>query len=340
MPIIPLIACGTYRIGICWWTKTLFELHERRTLRVEMADVEAAFTAALNGQPMTISYPEYKPTDDFSQWLSGYEARVRNAYGFKLEENDKVQEEVVRSISGQLTVGTALDTYNRLDLDDKMAYAKLVRKLSEEFSDPQARKKFNSSTKFNVRKEGESLKDFMQAIKKDMARYSSLPDEVRTEQGQLKGNDEKERQGVRRFIHGMRAKSGEKDKMFQKHLEHHLQEDKELTWANALKVATRYEIVWGNKESTSSENSSDEDPDDGSKASACRKKEKASKKTEGNVCISAIADQVHENQMRIKGIEAAQERLAEAQEELAAAQETTNAALLEISMKLDWLLGD
>ena len=105
-----------------------------------MDDVGAAFTTALNRQPKTISYPEYKPTDDFSQWLSGYEACVRNAYGFKLSENGKVQEEVVRSISGNLTVGTALDTYNRLHDDDKTSYTNLVKKLSEEFSDPQEEK--------------------------------------------------------------------------------------------------------------------------------------------------------------------------------------------------------
>ena len=100
----------------------------------------AAAAAAVTVERPIVIYPEYEMENDFSLWLSGYIARVRSAFGFKLDETNKVKEEVVLSISGRLSVGPALNTYNLLCDDDKKNYERLVARLTEEFTDPQAKR--------------------------------------------------------------------------------------------------------------------------------------------------------------------------------------------------------
>ena len=133
-------------------------------------DFEEALSKALERQPKDISYPDYKATEDFSLWLSGYVAKIRDAHGFKVTEDDKVRAEVVRSISGKLSVGSALDAYNRLEDPDKTNYERLVAKLTEEFVDPAEKRRFNEDMSYNKRQKSQSLKKFMQEIKKDMNR--------------------------------------------------------------------------------------------------------------------------------------------------------------------------
>ena len=107
--------------------------------------VEDAMTNALGRQPKHISYPDYKTSEDFSLWLSGYVAKIRNAHGFKVTEDDKVRAEVLRSISGKLSVGSALDAYDRLEDADKANYDRLITKLTEEFVDPAEKRLFNEN---------------------------------------------------------------------------------------------------------------------------------------------------------------------------------------------------
>ena len=87
--------------------------------------VESAMMTALRAQPKPIIYPDYKPTQDFPLWLTGLMAKIRAAHGFKLTEADKVQAEVIRSIAGKLSVGSALDTYNRLTEEEKADYDRI-----------------------------------------------------------------------------------------------------------------------------------------------------------------------------------------------------------------------
>ena len=185
----------------------------------QAAAISAAAAAAVAKQPRQVVYPEYKPEDDFTLWLTGYVARIRTTYGFKLDETAKVQEEVVRSISGKLSVGSALNAYNRLKDDDKNNYANLVERLTEEFTDPRAKKRFNACMHYNTRKKGQSLKDYMQAIIKDMDRYSYTPANVVSVAGGIIPNPERETQGVRRFIEGIRNERGKADEEFKRHLE-------------------------------------------------------------------------------------------------------------------------
>ena len=74
--------------------------------------------------------------------------------------------------------------------------------------DPRAKKKFNKSLKFNKRKKGEPLKDFMQSIIQDLKRYSDIPVTILTRQGTTIPNPEREINGVRRFIEGIRDFEG------------------------------------------------------------------------------------------------------------------------------------
>ena len=73
--------------------------------RMEGAAMEDAMANALTRQPRYISYPDYKTKDDFPLWLSGFWAKIRHGYGYKLTEDDKVKAEIVLSISGKLLVG-------------------------------------------------------------------------------------------------------------------------------------------------------------------------------------------------------------------------------------------
>ena len=138
-----------------------------------------------------------------------------------------------------------------------------------------------------------------------------------------------------RFIEGIRNEKGKVDDDFRRHLEYHLQDEREMNWANAIKVASRYESVYDAADDAE-ESDSDSDSDEEVKVVDIRKKKKKGK---GKATISALADQVHENQIRITKMETAQERMSTAQDQLSAAQNTTNFTLQEISAKLDLSLA-
>ena len=150
---------------------------------------------ALARQPRSISYPDYKPKDDVALWLSGYV--IQNVYGYKLTEMNKIQEEVIRLIAGKLSVGMVLDVYNWLDGTNKSDNKRLVEKHTEEFANPQSKRWFNASLTFNTCKKGQSLKDFMQDMKKDMNCYSYTPETIVSVTGGVVPNPEREHQGVR-----------------------------------------------------------------------------------------------------------------------------------------------
>ena len=114
--------------------------------------MEAAMVNALTKQPRYINYPVYKTKDDFPLWLAGYWAKMRHGYGYKLTEDDMVKEEVIRSISGKLSVGGALDAYDCLTDVERANYNLLVKRLTEEFTDNQEKRIFNESMSYNKRK--------------------------------------------------------------------------------------------------------------------------------------------------------------------------------------------
>ena len=300
------------------------------------AAAAAAAAAAIAAQRRHIVYPDYRTEDDFSLWLSGYVARIQSAYGFKLDEEEKLKEEVVLSIAGKLSVGSALDAYNRLSDVDKSSYDTLIARLTEEFTDPRAKKKFNALMHYNLRKKGQSLKDFMQDIKKDMGRYSYVQPTVLDEAGEIVPNPERETQGVRRFIEGICNEKGQSDEEFKHHLEYHLQDVNEMTWDNAIKVASRYETINNMSDEESDSDADDTDADGDEKAA---KPSKGKKSVRSKVTVSALSDQVCENEERISSIESALERMAAAQEQLAVAQEATNAMMEEMMGKLDHCLS-
>ena len=136
------------------------------------------FEQAFRRQPRNIVYPDYKANEDFPVWLTGYREKIRNAYGLNREQDDQINAEVVRSISGKLQCGTPLNAYNRLTQAKKDDYADLVKALTDEFLDPQEKRKFINDTGFNKRNKGESLKDFAQRIWEDQSRYGDMKDMV------------------------------------------------------------------------------------------------------------------------------------------------------------------
>ena len=310
------------------------------------ADVEEAMKNALKSKPKSVRYPDYDTTQDFTLWLSGFAARVRLAHGFKVDEDKKVEDEIVRSIAGKLKVGSALDAYNRLAADDKKSYSALVQKLEEQFVDPHEKRRFNECHDYNKRKKGQSLKDYMQSIIKDMDRYSDLPKEMLTAvpavgnaaaTTKMIPNPEKEKQGVRRFRAGMRDQHGKKDREMVRHLRYNLVKDEELTWENALEVATLWELSFSDSSSSEKEEEEEEEEesDDDVQKGEVKSKGKKIKSKCASGTISALHDQVYENQMKIAKIEAAQEELESALNEVKEIQMTQNATLQEIVAKLD-----
>ena len=303
------------------------------------AEVQAAVSGALVSQPRTISYPDYKTSEDFPLWLSGYAAKIRNAHGFKLDEDNKVQAEVVRSISGKLSVGSALDAYLRLEDPDKNDYVKLVSKLTAEFVDPHEKRGFEDNMAFNKRKSGQTLKDFKQAIVKDINRYSSIPAKINNSAGLAVDNPEREVQGVKRFRAGMRTREGKKDPSLARFMRMNLMEEKELNWDRALEIAAKWEMGYASGDSGSGEES--EESDDEVKAVDVRPKKSKKKKKGKAKCsgdddvIATLSDKVQENQVKIKQIETSQERMSTQLKEVKESLDCNNGSLQSIEAKLD-----
>lgn len=292
--------------------------------------IEEAISNALDRQPKHIFYPDYETTEDFSLWLSGYVARIREAHGFKVTEDEKVRAEVVRSISGKLSVGSALDAYNRLDDPDKTDYDRLSAKLTEEFVDPAEKRVFNEDMSYNKRQKGQSLKEFIQEIKKDMNKYSTIPDKVPAAGGGMIDNPEKERQGVRRFRAGIRDKKGKKNKELKKHLLYHLVDESELTWETAITVTTRWESAQWKRSGSSSSSSSSSSSDD----KAAVLDDSPNEKDSGNA-ISALAKQVLKNKNGIEELRVSQDKLIAAFSELKSSFDELNETVQGLSQRYD-----
>ena len=326
------------------------------------AELQTAVSGALAGQPRNVSYPDYKTTDDFPRWLSGYEAKIRTAYKLKYNDRAGVQTEVIDQLAGKLSVGTALDAYTRLPDADKADYTRLITKLTSEFVDPIEARNFNENLEYNKRKKGQTLKDFEQAIKKDMARYSTLPAKVMNAAGDaLVENPEREIQGIRRFRMGIRNRHGKKDSTMKRQLLYNLIKLKEQTWENAMDIASRWELAdyeegaakEKKKESSSSSSSSsssdDEDCVEAVEATKPKKSSKTSKKGKGkgkaekNIIaaleqtpfIATLSDKVQENQVKIKQMETSQERMSTQLKEVKESVDVNNSSLQNIEAKLD-----
>ena len=155
-----------------------------------------------------------------------------------------------------------------------------------------------------------------------MGRYSTVPDKVPAAGGGMITNPERERQGVRRFCAGMRDRKGKKNKKLKKHLLYHLVGDSELTWDNAVKVVTRWELAQGRKsESSSSSSSSSSSP---SSSDVEVEALKTTLNGEAGDAISALAKQICENKREIQDLKANQEKLIAAFAELKSSVDALN----------------
>merc|ERR1712212_687212 len=192
-----------------------------------------------------------------------------------------------RSISVKLSCGTALDTYTRLPAADKTDYNRLVEALTKEFIDPQERRRFIEDFSYNKRKKGQSLKDFMQEIIKDQNRYSGMRDTIQVGAVAVP-NEEKVRNGIRRFKNGIRDRKGKKDKDQTRHFRYNLQDDDDLTWENALKVAGRWEAA-NEQESPNEESAGSSDDEPIGAIAAKRKSKKESSTAAVDASLSSVS---------------------------------------------------
>ena len=202
--------------------------------------MEGALQMANAYKRQNVVYPDYNPKKDFTLWLAGYREKSRNAHGFTHAQNDEVDAEVLKSISSKLECGTALDAYNGLPAAAKADYNQMVKLLTEEFMDPQERQRFLSDFSYNKRKKGQSLKDFVQDIKKSQNKYSGMPDTYQGPNNTNVVNKAKIADGIRRFCKGIRNRKGKKDKEQMKQLKYNLHREDDQTWENALDVAGRW----------------------------------------------------------------------------------------------------
>ena len=202
-----------------------------------------------------IVYPDYKPVKDFTLWLQGYRGKLRLACGLTAAQEDIVDEQVLKTIPGKLTSGTALDAYNALSTNTKSDYELLIKALTEEFLDPQERERFNNDLGFNKRKAGQTIKEFMQEIIKDQNTYSDIPEFIGTGDARVK-NPQRVKDGLKRFKKGLRNKRGEKDNDLRNHMKYNLYKEEDITWENAYLVACRWEAA---HDQPSSSESDDED---------------------------------------------------------------------------------
>ena len=224
-----------------------------------MAELEG-FVRALRQQPKNVVYQDYEGEDDFSLWLQGYREKIRSGYGYTAAQDDEVNAEVVQGISGKLKPGTPLDTYNRIPEDIKANYDQLVEKLTQEFLDPQEKRKFLRDFSFNKRKRGQSIQEFKQEIMNYQRRYSDLgADKIMVGQDSV-DNEAKVRDGIRRFMTGMRDKNGRKNKDLRTFLNYRLMDDEDFTWENAIDITVRWEA---SNDIVSSSSSSSDDEDTG-----------------------------------------------------------------------------
>ena len=211
----------------------------------------------------------------------------------------------------------------------------MVARLTEEFTDPRAKQRFIDNMNYNKRKKGQSVKEYMQDIKRDMKRYSDIPATIFRVNGGIVANPQREIQGVRRFIKGIRDEDGKEDPAFKKSLRYYLHDDCDKTWSKAIKAALKYEAA-SDTEGEGGDSDSDSDDEVETVDSKKKSKKKSSKKKVG---VLALADQVHETQMRLTKVETAQERMATTQEQFSSALGAHNATLHEISAKLDLTLA-
>ena len=244
-------------------------------------------------------YPDYEQKDDFGLWLMGFEQKIRSALGLSQAQEAELKEEVLLSISGKLMPGPTLDAYLGLSDEVKGNYDQLIRKLTEEFLDPQKKQGFLNDMAYNKRKKNQALKDFKQEVDRDMAKYSDMPEYIEVGDDKIL-NDAQVREGIRRFCAGIRDRKGRKDKEFKRHLKFHLHKAEELTWDNVLDVAGRWETA---NYLDSGESSLSSDEGDHNEVQALELKSKA-KST-----LASLSEKVEKNSVDIQEIKAGQENL-------------------------------
>ena len=85
-------------------------------------------------------------------------------------------------------------------------------------------------------------------------------------------------------------------------------DDADLTWENAIKIASRWEMAAGimdSEEEVEEEDENGEEEEEAEKSGSVAIKESAINEKDKKICIATLADQVQENQLKIKEMEMA-----------------------------------
>ena len=122
----------------------------------DVARMEAAYIQAV-APSLIARYKEYETSENFLSWLSGLEARIREAYRLEPADKETLKEKVCSSIPGMLLVGSALDAFNRITLNEQMDYDLLIPRLTNEFTDKDEQLRFRDNMGYNKRKRGQKL---------------------------------------------------------------------------------------------------------------------------------------------------------------------------------------
>ena len=300
------------------------ETDEERITREEREEEEMDRLArAMRQHSKNVVYKDYGTKQDFTLWLQGFREKIRSQYGYPTTQagDDEVNAEVIRLISGRLEPGTPLDTYNRLSATVKANYNQLVENLTTAFTDPQAKRNFLKDFGYDKRKKGQTIHEFMQVVMNNQNRFGDMPDKIEVG-GASVPNRAKVKDGIRRFMTGMRDRRGKKNKSLMEVLDFNLMEDVDFTWENAILSVVRWEnshpMDTDSDSSSSSSSSEEEEPEEDKKKKKKKSKGKekpaeaalelASVKTEMSTGIATLADKVEANTRDIKGIKSQQER--------------------------------
>ena len=280
------------------------------------------------------NYKQYKRDKDFEVWLEGLRFSVASSMRDDASDDD-INKEVLRLLPSKLDEGVELQAFMRIAADNRKIYATVVKQLKGEFLDENDEMRFENNMDFVKRKKKQEIKDFATAVQSSVkkCRLTSLA-------GEEKERDN-EREGVKRFIAGIRDRKGKKRKDLVKTLKFNMKKESEMTWENAKDFAQRWEAVNDapSSESSSSSSSSsfdssidseddkkkkkkkkpkskkkdkkkdssdDESEDDKKKES---KKSKTKKGKKDAATVATLADRVHSNMIDIKSLKTDTETL-------------------------------
>ena len=168
-----------------------------------------------------VRYKRYTPEKDFDTWFAGLTEAVAASINDPQPAN--IQAAILRELPAKLTPGSALEAYRRLPQATLNDYDLLIPALRKAFLDPIEKNKFLNSKDFVKRKKNMKLQDYKQEVKKSVEKYALITiadTDIRAR--------EQEKEGVQRFIAGMRRIDGKRDQDFLDNLNYYVHDEADM----------------------------------------------------------------------------------------------------------------